>query len=239
MRTSKERVSAAIHHRTADRAVIGTFTFGAYFVASFVRGMEYLMMDFAMRTDYADHLIRTITEKMLLALDIMLGKHSDGIDIVFMADDYCFQRVPLFSPAVFKRHIQPYLRQVAKRCHRKNKKFLLHCCGGVRPLLPMIIDAGVDMLEPIQIRAAGMESRQLKKDFGKHLCFYEGMDLQQVLCQGTPRRVADEVQQLIDALGDQGGYILGPGHTYIQTDAPLENILAMYNTAASVPYGQP
>ena len=111
-------------------------------------------------------------------------------------------------------------------------KFLLHVCGAVRPLLPLIIDAGVDMLEPIQIRAAGMEPAALKRDFGRHLCFYGGVDLQQVLRLGTPETVADEVKRLIDILGEGGGYILGPGHTYIQMDAPVENILAMYGTAA-------
>jgi uroporphyrinogen decarboxylase len=126
----------------------------------------------------------------------------------------------------------PYLTQVAERIHRHDKKFLLHVCGAVRPLLPMIIDAGVDMLEPIQIRAAGMDPAGLKKDFGRHLCFYGGLDLQEILCKGTPRQVADEARRLIDCLGQGGGYIFGPGHTYIQTDAPLANIMAMYETAA-------
>jgi uroporphyrinogen decarboxylase len=95
----------------------------------------------------------------------------------------------------------------------------------------MIIDCGVDMLEPIQVTAAGMEPAALKRDFGRHLCFYGGVDLQRCLCKGTPQSVADEVRRLIDILGDGGGYILGPGHTYIQVDAPLENILSMYRTA--------
>ena len=150
-----------------------------------------------------------------------------------MADDYCSQRAPLFSPDLFKKFVMPYLREVADRVHRHNKKFLLHVCGAVRPLLPMIIEAGVDMLEPVQVRAAGMEPEQLKRDFGKQICFYGGMDLQQVLCKGTIGQVKDEAKRLIDILGKDGGYIFGPGHTYIQIDAPVENILAMYETAFS------
>ena len=219
---------AAAH---ADRAVIGVFTWGAYFIASFVRGMEDLMIDFALRQDYAEHLIRTVTERVLMFLDEMLEQHGRGLDIVYMADDYCSQLGPLFSPETFRQFVVPYLRQVAERVHRYEKKFLLHVCGAVRPLLPMIIDAGVDMLEPIQIRAAGMDPAGLKRDFGRHLCFYGGVDLQNVLCRGTPAQVADEVRRLIDVLGTDGGYILGPGHTYIQVDAPLANILAMYETA--------
>ena len=85
---------------------------------------------------------------------------------------------------------------------------IVHVCN------PMIIDAG------------------LKKDFGRDLCFYGGLDLQEILCKGTPQQVADEARRLIDCLGQDGGYIFGPGHTYIQIDAPLANIMAMYATAA-------
>lgn len=73
----------------------------------------------------------------------------------------------------------------------------------------------------------------MKKEFGRRLCFYGGVDLQQILSRGTPQEVSNEVKRLIDILGEDGGYILGPGHTYIQVDSPLENILAMYETAAS------
>ena len=216
----------------ADRAVIGVFTWGAYHIATLVRGTEDLMLDFALRPQYADTLIKTIAERILAYLDILLERHSPGLDIIYMADDYCSQLGPMFSPATFKQIVMPYLKQVAERIHRHDKKFLLHVCGAVRPLLPMIIDAGVDMLEPIQIRAAGMEPAGLKKDFGRHLCFYGGLDLQEILCKGTPRQVADEARRLIDCLGRDGGYIFGPGHTYIQVDAPLANIMAMYEPAA-------
>ncbi|RPI64273.1 MAG: hypothetical protein EHM48_01125 [Planctomycetaceae bacterium] len=214
-----------------DRAIIGASSWGAYFIASFLRGMEGIMMDFAINQEYAEKLINTIAERVLAFEDNMLRQAGDGIDIVYMADDYCSQRAPLFSPDAFKRFVVPYLTKVVAKAHQHNKKFLLHVCGAVRPLLPMIIDCGVDMLEPIQIQAEGMEPAGLKRDFGKHICFYGGLDLQQVLCKGTPQTVADETRRLIDILGKDGGYVFGPGHTYIQVDAPLENILSMYKTA--------
>lgn len=217
----------------ADRAIIAAATWGAYFIASFVRGMEDLMMDFAMRKDYARHLIDTISERCVFFLDKMLTEAGEGIDIVYLADDYCSHRGPLFSPDTFQEFCVPYLRQLVDIAHQHDKKFLLHVCGAVRPLLPMAIDCGVDMLEPIQTRAAGMEPEGLKRDFGDDLCFYGGMDLQQVLCKGTPQDVAAEARHLIDVLGENGGYILGPGHTYIQPDAPIDNIMAMYETAAT------
>lgn len=217
----------------SDRAIIGVFTWGAYFISSFVRGMEDLMIDFAIRKSYAEYLIKTISERMFNFLEMMLDSFGDGLDIVFMADDYCSQQGPLFSPSTFNEFVMPYLRRVVEIVHKHNKKFLLHCCGAVRPLLPMIIDAGVDMLEPIQIRAEGMDPEGLKKDFGKYLCFYGGVDLQQILCNGTRQQVSEEVKRLIDILGKDGGYIIGPGHTYIQIDAPLINIITMYETAVT------
>jgi len=214
-----------------DRAIIGVFTWGPYFVASFVRGMADLMMDFAANKPYAAHLIDTIAERSLFFLNRMLDAFGETVDIVYMADDYCSQRGPLFSPETFKQFVVPYLSRFVEEVHKRDKKFLLHVCGAVRPLLPMIIDSGVDMLEPIQTRAAGMDPAGLKRDFGKHICFYGGVDLQQVLCKGSPDEVADEVRRLIDILGADGGYVLGPGHTYIQIDAPVDNILSMYRTA--------
>jgi uroporphyrinogen decarboxylase len=185
-----------------------------------------------MRRDYADHLIKTISEISEAALQRMLETAGEGIDIVYMADDYCSQLAPMFSPADFGTFVVPYLKRLVDLSHKHEKKFLLHVCGAVRPLLPQIVDCGVDMLEPIQTRAKGMDPVELKREFGKDLCFYGGVDLQQTLCRGTEEDVADEVKRLIEVLGEGGGYVLGPGHTYIQVDAPLENIMTMYETAA-------
>ncbi len=216
-----------------NRAILGVFTWGAYFIATHMRGLENLMIDFALRKDYADILINTIAEKSMVYLKKMLENYGEGVDIIFMADDYCSQQGPLFSPAAFRQFVMPYLTRMVKLVHKHDKKFLLHVCGAVRPLIPMIIEAGVDMLEPIQTRATGMEPEGLKQDFGRDLSFYGGMDLQQILCKGTQQEVEAEARHLIDVLGKDGGYVFGPGHTYIQIDAPFANIMAMYQTAAS------
>lgn len=217
-----------------NRAVIGIFTWGAYFISTYVRGMENLLGDFALSKKYAKTLINKIADISHEFLSYILEKHGDGIDIIYMADDYCSQQGPLFSPAIFKEYIFPYLKRVVDLTHKHNKKFLLHCCGSVREFLPMIIEADVDILEPIQIRAKGMEPKALKNDFGKDICFYGGFDLQEKLCRSSVKEVEDEAKRLIDIFNKDGGYIFGPGHTYIQTDAPLENILTMYKTASAL-----
>jgi uroporphyrinogen decarboxylase len=228
-------LEAKIH---SDRAIIGVFTWGPYFIASFLRGLENLMIDFAVRKDYAAYLINTLADISCAALTRMLEFYGDGIDIVYMADDYCSQDAPMFSPDDFRELISPYLKRLVGVTHRHNKKFLIHICGAVRPLLPLIIEAGVDMLEPIQTRAAGMEPAGLKRDFGQDICFYGGIDIQQILNNGTPKQVSDEVKRLIDIMDDNGGYVLGPGHTYIQIDTPVENILTMYDTAYAYTVGR-
>lgn len=216
-----------------DRAIIGAFTWGAYFLATHIRGFENLMLDFGMRQKYAERLFERIGERSVYFLRRLLEENGDGIDIIYMADDYCSQQGPFFGPADFDRYVIPYLKQIVDITHQHNKKFLLHVCGAVTPLLPKIIDLGVDMLEPIQVRANGMEPEKLKKEFGADLCFYGGMDIQEVLNRGSVKEVADEAKRLIDILGKDGGYIFGPGHTYIQPDAPIENIIAMYDTAVN------
>lgn len=215
----------------SDRAILGVFTWGAYFIATHVRGIENLLMDFAMRPHYAEFLINTIADKIAIYLETMLSQYGKGIDIVFMADDYCSQQSPFFSPNDFKHYVFPYLKRLVDMVHKYDKKFLLHVCGAVRPLIPQIIDAGVDMLEPIQTYATGMNPAELKKEYGHDLCFYGGMDLQHILCKGSPEDVENEAKRLIDILGKDGGYVFGPGHTYIQVDAPVENIEIMYQTA--------
>jgi uroporphyrinogen decarboxylase len=215
-----------------DRGIIGACCWGAYFTASFLRGMDNLLMDMAINVPYADKLIGTISEIIQAMVTRMVtAPGAEGMDIVYMADDTCNHRAPMFGPEMYKKFVMPYLSKMTAIAHKHGKKFLLHTCGAVRQVLPMIIDCGVDMLEPIQITAAGMEPAGLKRDFGKHICFYGGVDLQHVLNRGTPQSVAGEVKRLIDILGKDGGYILGPGHTYIQVDAPIENIVAMYETA--------
>jgi len=220
-----------LRRKQPDRAIIAHITHGSYFNATFLRGMEQFLVDLAVHPELAEALVERATSYLLEALDRLLEQAPDGFDIFYLADDYCMDSGPLFSPDLFKDLIKPYLRQVSDRVHRHGKKFLLHVCGSVRLLLPEIIDSGVDILEPIQRRSAGMGLESLKKEFGRDLCFYGSVDLLQTLNKGTVEDVRNEVRRNIEILAPGGGFIIGPGHTYIQIDSPLENILAMYETA--------
>ncbi len=214
-----------------DRAIIAHITHGGYFNATFLRGMEQFLVDLALDPMLTRGLVERTSAYLIEALDKLLEQAPDGFDIFYVADDYCMSSGPLFSPDVFRIMVKPYLRAIAERVHAHGKKFLLHVCGSVRLLLPEIIDSGVDILEPVQRRSHGMDLAGLKREFGKDLTFYGSVDLVQTLNKGSVAEVNDEVRRNIEILGPDGGFILGPGHTYIQIDAPLENILAMYESA--------
>ena len=221
----------AARARNPDKAIIAYFCHGGYFTGTEMRGMERFLMDLAENPEFAAKTIEKIMGYIYPSLERLCDEARDAFDIFYIADDFCTAAGPLVSPAMFRELIKPYLARMAGIVHARGKNLLLHTCGSVRALLPDIIDAGVDVLEPIQTSAAGMAVEGLKKDFGDALTFYGSIDLINVLSKGTPADVRNEVLHNFRVLGSGGGFIVGPGHTYIQPDTPLANILAMYETA--------
>ena len=110
-------------------------------------------------------------------------------------------------------------------------KIFYHSCGAIAELIPDLIESGIDILNPVQVSAAGMDTKELKRKFGKNLTFYGGgVDTQHVLPHGTPQEVRDEVKRRIDDLAPGGGFIFNTVHN-IQADVPPENIIAMFDAA--------
>ncbi len=217
--------------KNPDKATIAHITHGGYFKATHLRGMENFMLDLAMNEEIAAKIIEKVTDYLFASIERLCTEAGDTFDVFYMADDFCTSNGPMFSPDMFCQYVKPYLSKIADLVHQHDKKFLLHVCGAVRPFLPFIIEAGVDVLEPIQTSAHGMGVEGLKRDFGDDLCFYGSIDLINVLSTGTPEQVREEVLKNFNILGAHGGFIVGPGHTYIQPDVPLENIISMYKTA--------
>jgi uroporphyrinogen decarboxylase len=222
--------------RYPDKAIIAYISHGGYFKATHLRGLERFMQDLGEEPEIAELIIRKVVDYTIPAIERLCKEAGDYWDIYYIADDFCTARGPMISPSMFRSYIKPYLARIAQIVHAHGKKFLLHTCGSVRTLLPEIIDAGVDLLEPIQTSAVGMEVEGLKRDFGRNLTFYGSIDLINVLSKGSRDDVRNEVLKNFRVLGKNGGFIVGPGHTYIQPDAPLENILTMYETAFSCRY---
>jgi uroporphyrinogen decarboxylase len=157
---------------------------------------------------------------------------GDLTDIYFIADDVGVQDGLMISPRMFRKFVRPSLVRLIDQAHEYEQKAMYHTCGAVRRLIPDFIDMGVDILNPIQTSAKGMEPTELKREFGADICFHGAMDIQSVLSQGTPGQVRDEVRRLCDALGPGGGFILAPTNN-VMPETPVENIVALYETASA------
>jgi uroporphyrinogen decarboxylase len=160
--------------------------------------------------------------------ELYYGAVGRWIHFTTSGDDFGTQTGPFLSPAMFHDLVLPYLSERIRHIGQfTDAAYFHHSCGAIRPLIPDLIAAGVRILNPIQPRAAGMEPGALKADFGDRLCFYGGVDTQEVLPRSTPAGVAAETRRLIEVLGKDGGYVLSAAHT-LQEDVPEANIVAMY-----------
>lgn len=196
-------------------------------------GMEKIIMDMVDRPDFVHALFTRISD-FYMDLNQRIFEAAKGkIDILLIGDDLGSQDSLLISPSHIKEFIIPYLKRYAGLCKKYNVKVMFHCCGAIRKIIPQLIEAGVDILNPIQVRARGMIPEELKKEFGDKICFHGGVDVQKTLPYGTVEEVRKEVRERIEVLGKNGGYILAPTHNF-QADIPVENIIAVYEEAGSI-----
>lgn len=161
----------------------------------------------------------------------MLEQAGDILDVWVYWDDLSGQQHPLVSESWYKKHLRPlYKKLFDKVKSMTNAKIFFHSCGAARPWIPHLIEVGVDILNPVQVSASGMDTKKLKKDFGNDIVFWGGAcDPQHTLPFGTPQDVAEEVRRNIDNLAPGGGYVFANIHN-IQNLVPPENVLAMFDT---------
>ncbi|NMC39231.1 MAG: hypothetical protein GYA41_12995 [Bacteroidales bacterium] len=158
--------------------------------------------------------------------------NSSRIRIISECDDLGTQTSTILDPGLLRQIVIPRLKTLFS--HIKGRlphvKIFMHTCGSVRELIPDLIDAGMDILNPVQFTAAGMDLKALKRDFGDTITFWGGgVDTQSTLNKGTPRQVMDEVMRIIDIMAPGGGFVFAPVHN-IQNDVPPENFWAMWDT---------
>jgi uroporphyrinogen decarboxylase len=194
--------------------------------ATFMRGMESLLLDLTLHPRFVDHLLGGLTDYILRTMEILCPRFA--FDGVALSDDYGTQRGLLMSPAHWRRFIKPHVAEIYGLAKRYQRTVFHHSCGNVVPIIGDLIDIGLDVLHPIQPEA--MDVVQLKREFGAHLTLCGGIRTQDLLPHGTPQQVRDEVRRLQDVLGHGGGYILEPGIT-LQADVPLANLLALIEAA--------
>lgn len=194
-----------------------------------LRGMEQIMTDLALDPGIAEAIVANIEAFNLGCMEVILAKYPGLIDLVRSSDDWGTQGGLMISRAMAERFFMPTMRRYFELGRRHGALGYQHSCGAVFDMLPAFIEAGVEVLNPIQTSAAGMEPARLKREFGRRLAFHGGIDTQQTLVTGSPVEVRAEVRQRIDTLGPSG-YILAPSHN-LQPDVPAANIVAMYEEA--------
>ena len=193
---------------------------------SFLRRIDNLLMDMAVQPEMALWLMDRFTDFYVGYFDRMFTAADGRIDILRMADDLGTQIGLFFGPDMFRTFVKPRVKKLVDLAHSHGVKFMFHSCGAIRPLIEDLIEIGVDILDPLQAAAEGMDPQTLKDDFGDRICLHGGICTQHLLPQGTPEEVRCETQQRLEIFGAGGGYILAPCHV-LQTDVPTENILAM------------
>lgn len=194
--------------------------------AAFMRGLEELCMDVVLEQAFVHKLLRGLADFILATMEILLGRYE--FDAIAVSDDYGTQRNMIMSPDMWRQMIKPLLVEIYGLAHKHRRKTFHHSCGHIRPIIGDLIDAGLDILHPIQPEA--MDILELKQTFGSSLTFCGGLRTQDLLPYGSPAEVRDEVRRLKDQMGAGGGYVLEPGIT-IQADVPLKNLLAMIDEA--------
>ena len=193
-------------------------------------GLEKALVDIVINPDFFRALVERILDFLKPFVERMLDEAGGRIDFFRMGDDFGTQRGLLIGPPQWRDFIQPALKQLADIGHAHDAHFYLHSCGAIRELISDLIDTGVDVLDPLQVKAAGMDPGELKREYGRRICFSGGVDEQELLPQGSPAEVKAGVRQLLDSMAPSGGFFIGPTHN-LQDDIPTANIVAMYEAA--------
>jgi uroporphyrinogen decarboxylase len=216
-----------------DRAIIGLFGGNLLELGQWFYRNDNFFMLLAGSPDRAHRFLDKVVEIHLRNLDRFLQTVGPYIDIIMFGDDLGMQSGPQVSPAMYREFFKPRERAMWQRVKQiaPHLKIQLHCCGGVRELLPDLIDAGLDAINPVQITCRGMAPAELKHDFGQKLTFWGGgCDTRHVLIQGNPGEVRDHVRRLLDIWRPGGGYVFQQVHN-ILADVPVANVVAMYDAA--------
>jgi len=198
----------------------------------YMRGFEKMFMDVVINPELAGCIMEKVTEFFIAHAKGILEAANGEVDLYFTADDLGGQDGLLMSLKMWEKLIKPYHIRLNKMIHKFGAKVIYHTDGSIMPVVPGLIDMGIDVLEALQFSAKGMNPKVLKDLYGDRLCFCGGISVQTTLPFGTPEDVRQEVQNYIQILGKNGGYILGPSHA-IQAGTPPENIVALFNAAAN------
>jgi len=213
---------------STDRAILALFGGNLLEFGQFLYRNDKFLMMLAGAPARVHEFLERITEIHLANLERFLGLVGPYIDIIVFGDDLGMQSGPQMSPAMYREFFKPRHARMWQRAKElANVKVKLHCCGGVRPLLGDLIEAGLDAINPVQVSCNGMDARELKAEFGGELTFWGGgCDTHRVLSFGTPEEVRRHVREQVAILKPGGGFVFQQVHNVL-ANVPPENVIAM------------
>ena len=205
--------------------IVGATVCTVFEAAWALRGLENTLKDFVRNRDLLKELFQIPYEYHLAAAKKLVEL---GADMIWIGDDVGAQEQMLISPADWRTFLKPLMASFIKELKdiNPNLKVAYHSDGNIYPIIPELIEIGLDVLNPLQ--PASMNPARLKKEFGDQLSFWGSLDIQKTLPFGTPADVKSEVNERLRTVGKGGGLILGPSH-YLQVDTPMENFWSMVN----------
>lgn len=225
--TAGLREKALALRQSTDKAIIANLAMHIHTQSYFLRGFSQYLMDTVLNPGLIEAIMDRVLEIFIERSRSIMAEIGDLVDVVYVADDLGAQNGPLFSPRTYRQLLKPRQKKLFEAIKRGNDvKILYHTCGSVIEFIDDLAEVGVDILNPVQTSAAGMDPKTLKERFGGKVCFWGGIDTQSVLPFGTPEQVRDEVRRCIDAFAPGGGYVAAAIHN-IRPEVPPENIVAM------------
>jgi len=213
-------------------AVLGGDWSPFYHDAIDLLGMEGFMVAMVESPSVVDVLLRRLVDYYFQVSLNIFEAAAGVIDVFFIGNDFGTQNGPVVGDALFRRFFQPHLARLADLGHDFGLKVMLHCCGGFFPLIPAMIEAGIDALQALQPDARDMAPAKLKAAFGGRVVFNGCVDTHHWLIQGTPGLVRAKTRETLAVMKPGGGYIASPSHDYLLPETKVENVFALYETVA-------
>jgi uroporphyrinogen decarboxylase len=219
-----------LHMRqTTDRAIMIVCGCNLFEWGTFLRRIDQFLMDIYCEPASVERLLDALMAIHLDTLEKVCAAVGDIADIIRFGDDLGMDSGGFFAPEYYRRLFKPRHRQLCEfvKSHSSMKTFL-HSCGSIYDIMPDLIDAGYDVINPVQTQCRNMEPERLKREFGRDITFWGGgSDTRHILNRGSAAEVKDDVRRRLDILAPGGGYVFNPIHN-ILPDVPPENIIAMF-----------
>jgi uroporphyrinogen decarboxylase len=225
----QERAKAV--HDQGKIVILGGLCAGVTEMHAWLRGFEQYYTDFYLHPEVAEYIMDKVVELKMAYWESALKEAGEYVDVVMEADDMAGQNRLFFSPDIYRKFVKPcHTRLFAFIKQQARVKIFFHTCGAIRPLIGDLIESGIDILNPVQKSAFGMDLAELKRDFGKDVVFWGGgVDTQHVFDSRAPQEVRADVKRSIEALAPGGGFVFATVHN-TQANVPPENFIAMWET---------